>query len=230
MRKLVLFDIDGTMLNSGGAGRVAMERALCATFGTPGDRRYRYDGKTDKQIVRELMRLAGYPDAEIDARLPDVMQHYLSGLRDELTGGTRPVQLYDGVAPLVDAIHARPDVVLGLLTGNIEAGAYLKLAAVGLDVSRFVVNAFGSDHEVRAQLPGIAHQRMLNVFGVALAGHDVIVIGDTPSDITCGQALGVRAIAVATGRYSAHELHAHKPFAVFDSLVETDAVLQAIDA
>jgi phosphoglycolate phosphatase-like HAD superfamily hydrolase len=230
MRKLVLFDIDGTILNSSGAGRAAMERALDATFNTSGDRAYRYDGRTDKQIVREQMRGAGYSDVEIDAKMATVIQLYLDGLRDELASEGRYVKMYDGVASLIDTIDAREDTVLGLLTGNIQAGAHLKLTAVGLDTERFVVNAFGSDHEVRAELPGIAHQRMLNTFGVELAGRDVIIIGDTPSDVTCGQSLGARAIAVATGRYSVSDLRMHAPFAVFPTLADTKAVLQAIDA
>jgi phosphoglycolate phosphatase len=230
MKKLVLFDIDGTILNSSGAGRAAMERALDATFNTSGDSNYRYDGKTDRQIVREQMRDAGYSDAEIDAKMPAVMQLYLDGLRDELAREERTVRMYEGVAALIDTIAVRDDAVLGLLTGNIQAGARLKLAAVGLDTKRFVVNAFGSDHEVRAELPAIAHQRMRDTFGVALAGHDVIIIGDTPSDVTCGQSLGARAIAVATGRYSADELLTYGPFAVFPTLADTSAVLKTIYA
>jgi phosphoglycolate phosphatase-like HAD superfamily hydrolase len=230
VRKLILFDIDGTILNSSGAGRAAMERALDATFNTPGDSSYRYDGRTDRQIVREQMRGAGYSDAQIDARMPTVMQLYLDGLRDELTREGRTVKMYDGVAALIDTIAARDDAVLGLLTGNIQAGAHLKLATVGLDTGMFRVNAFGSDHELRAELPGIAHQRMRDTFGVALAGRDVIIIGDTPSDVTCGQTLGARAIAVATGRYSTNELQAYDPFAVFNTLADTSAVLKTIYA
>ena len=207
-----------------------MERALDATFNTPGDSDYRYDGRTDRQIVREQMRGAGYSDAEIDAKMPAVMQLYLDGLRDELAREGRTVRMYEGVAALIDTIATRDDAVLGLLTGNIQAGARLKLAAVGLDTERFIVNAFGSDHEARAELPAIAHQRMRNAFGVELAGHDVIIIGDTPSDVTCGQALGARAIAVATGRYSATELLAYEPFAVFPTLADTSAVLKTIYA
>jgi phosphoglycolate phosphatase-like HAD superfamily hydrolase len=230
MKTLVLFDIDGTILKSGGAGRGAMERALRDTFGTSGDQTYHYDGKTDRQIVRELMQRAGYSNAEIDTRMPKVIHRYLEVLRDEFAGGARAVTMYAGVGSLIDAVETRPDTVLGLLTGNIQQGAHLKLAAAGLDPGRFVVNAFGSDHEVRAELPAIAHQRMRETFGVALAGRDVVVIGDTPADVTCGRVLGARAIAVATGRYSVEELRAHDPFAVFETLADTRAVLDAIDA
>ncbi|HXC25430.1 MAG TPA: HAD hydrolase-like protein [Gemmatimonadaceae bacterium] len=228
MKTLVLFDIDGTILKSGGAGRLAMEQALLETFGMSGDPSYHYDGKTDRQIVRELLQGAGYDDAEIDAKMPVVLQRYLDALHDTFSSGARAVTIYDGVESLIDAVEARPDTVLGLLTGNILPGAHLKLGAAGLDTKRFVVNAFGSDHEVRAELPAIAHRRMHETFGVVLAGRDVVVIGDTPADISCGRALGARAIAVATGRYSVEDLRAHHPFAVFETLADTSAVLDAI--
>lgn len=230
MKTLVLFDIDGTILKSGGAGRAAMERALTAIFGTPGDPAYHYDGKTDRQIVRELMQRAGFSDAEIDAKMPMVIRRYLDELQAMVAKGGVNVTMYEGVASLIEAVDARDDLVLGLLTGNVEPGAHIKLTAAGVNVGRFVVNAFGSDHEVRAELPAIAHRRMQENFGVVLAGRDVVVIGDTPADISCGRALGARAIAVATGRYSVDELRTHEPFAVFETLADTRAVLDAIDA
>jgi phosphoglycolate phosphatase-like HAD superfamily hydrolase len=230
MRHLVLFDIDGTILKTGGAGRDAMEAALTTVFGTTGDPAYRYDGKTDMQIVRELMRGAGFSDAEIDARMGDVMRRYVEGLRERLAEPGRNIGMYPGVAALIDEIDAREDTVLGLLTGNVAPGARLKLEAVGLDFDRFRVNAFGSDHEVRGELPRIAHERMRETFGVELEGRDVVVIGDTPADIACGRSLGARAIAVATGRFSLDELREHQPHAAFADLSDMQAVLQAIAA
>ena len=228
MRHLVLLDIDGTILHSSGAGRAAMEAALTATFGSPGDAAVRYDGKTDRQIVREAMRGAGFSDADIDARMDQAIGRYVAGLPEQLRDPARGVGLYPGVAALIDAVHAHPDTVLGLLTGNVEPGARLKLASVGLDFSMFRVNAFGSDSEIRSELPAIAHGRMLTAFGVALRGRDVVVIGDTPADIDCGRALGARAIAVATGSYSVEELAAHDPYAVFADLGDTAAVMATI--
>jgi phosphoglycolate phosphatase len=228
MQHLVLFDIDGTILHSGGAGRDAMEYALATVFGTAGDSSMRYDGKTDKQIVRESMRAAGISDTEIDAHMEQVVSLYVATLPSRLGDPERHVGLYPGVAELIAAVHARDDSVLGLLTGNVESGARLKLAAVGLDFEQFRINAFGSDNEVRGALPAIAHRRMQDAFGVTLGGRDVVVIGDTPADISCGRALGARAIAVATGSYSVDELKAHHPYAVFQDLSDTDAVMAAI--
>ncbi|HEY5087121.1 MAG TPA: haloacid dehalogenase-like hydrolase [Gemmatimonadaceae bacterium] len=228
MQQLVLFDIDGTILHSGGAGRDAMEHALAATFGTPGDPSMRYDGKTDKQIVRESMRAAGFSDRDIDARVDEAMALYVATLPSRLGDPKRGVGMHPGIAALIEAVSRRAGCVLGLLTGNVEAGARLKLAAVGLDFDQFRINAFGSDNEVRGELPAIAHRRMQDAFGVALAGRDVIVIGDTPADIDCGRSLGARAIAVATGWYSVEDLKAHRPYAVFADLRDTEAVLEAI--
>ena len=104
--RVVLFDIDGTLLLSGGAGRVAMEGALREVFGTAGPREYRYDGKTDKLIVRETMRLSGFADAEIDARMDAVLELYVARLREALGEGTRRAYTLPGVREIVDAVAA----------------------------------------------------------------------------------------------------------------------------
>ena len=226
--RLVLFDIDGTILRSDGAGRRAMEDALERVFGTTGDAGYHYDGKTDRQIVRELMRRAGHDDDTIDARMPVLLDDYLAGLRRELASGERQTVLLPGVAELLDALEARDDVVLGLLTGNLEQGARAKLDAVGLAFDRFRVCAFGSDHEHRPALPAVARRRALERLGLEVAGERMIVVGDTPADIECGRELGARAVAVATGRYDTAALRAHGPAAVFPDLRDTRAVMDAI--
>jgi len=228
--KLVLFDIDGTILWSDGAGRRAMQRALTDAFGTSGDASYRYDGKTDMQIVRDLMRNEGYSDALIDARMNALLDEYVSSLHEELRSGATHIERFGGVVELIEALEARPDRRVGLLTGNIEVGAGAKLRAVGIDPGRFRVNAFGSDHEVRGELPAIAQRRAREELGLHVQGDAIVIIGDTPADIECGRAIGARAIAVATGRYSVDDLAAHSPFAVFPDLADTAAVLRAIDA
>ncbi len=226
--RLVLFDIDGTLLNSGGMGRAAMQRALGAVFGSPGHPSYRYDGKTDKQIVRDTMRLEGHSDAHIDARMEKLIGIYLDGLRIGARSGKFHVRPLEGVVEILDALEARNDVVLGLLTGNIEPGARVKLSAAGIDPDRFRINAFGSDHEDRPQLPGIAQRRASETLGLDIAGERLVVIGDTPADIDCGRALGARAIGVASGHYTVEQLQAHAPYAVFPSLGDTPKVLETI--
>jgi len=156
--KLVLFDIDGTILWSDGAGRRAMTEALVNVFGGAGPTDYRYDGKTDPQIVRDLMRADGHTDDTIDQRIDPLMQRYLGGLERELAGGTR-AHVFDGVRDLLDLLEERGDIILGLLTGNLREGAAIKLRAAGIDIGRFKVCAFGSDHHARAELPALAQRR-----------------------------------------------------------------------
>ena len=225
--KLVLFDIDGTILWSDGAGRRAMTEALTTVFGGAGPTDYHYDGKTDPQIVRDLMRASGHTDETIDERIDPLMQRYLGGLERELAGGTR-AHVFDGVRELLDLLEARGDIILGLLTGNLRAGAAIKLRAANIDVDRFKVCAFGSDHHARAELPALAQQRAKGDLGLEIPGDRIYVIGDTPADITCGHAIGARAIAVATGRYTPEELARHHPFALFSSLADTEAVMRVI--
>lgn len=229
MHRLVLFDIDGTLLHSHGAGRRAMEAALLDAFGTKGSPAYRYDGKTDRQIVRDLMRAEGFEDALIDARMPDVMTAYVTGLQREIASPHTKVEAITGVMPLLDALVDRAHCIVGLLTGNLEPGAQHKLTAAGIGFSRFAVGAFGSDHEVRAELPAIAQQRARERLGLDVEGSAMVIIGDTPSDIQCGRPIGARAIAVATGHYTVDALTEHEPDAVFSDLRDTDAVLAAID-
>jgi phosphoglycolate phosphatase-like HAD superfamily hydrolase len=149
-------------------------------------------------------------------------------LKSELASGNRNVLLLDGVRELLDVLEQQENVVIGLLTGNIHQGAQAKLSAAGIDPSRFRVNAFGSDHEHRPQLPAVAQQRAKELLGRHIEGNRLVVIGDTPADIQCGEEIGARAIAVATGRYSVEELSAFNPYAVFESLADTAAVLESI--
>ncbi|MFN8716861.1 MAG: HAD family hydrolase [Gemmatimonadaceae bacterium] len=226
--KVVLFDIDGTLLRTDGAGRRAMEHALRTVFGVGGDPSYRYDGKTDRQITREQMRAAGFEDAEIDRRLPDVLDTYVAHLTADLTARPEQAQLCAGIPLLLARLRTMPGITLGLLTGNIEEGARQKLRAVDVAWDQFVVTAFGSDHEHRPALPAVAQHRARTLLGRDVPGHRMVIIGDTPADIHCGRALNVRAIGVATGHYSVSDLSAHDPAAVFPTLEATESVIEAI--
>lgn len=228
--KLVLFDIDGTLVWTDGAGRRAIHHALTEVFGSIGPPDYRFDGKTDPQIVRDLMRFVGFDDDHIDARLQAVFDRYVEQLRVELTAPDYHPRVMPGVFELLDALESRSGVVLGLLTGNLLEGARAKLQSVGIDPARFRVGAFGSDHEERPSLPEVARRRFREQLGVDIHGSDCVIIGDTPADVTCGRAVGARAIGVATGRYGIDELMRHGAAAVFEDLSDTAAVVAEVMA
>jgi phosphoglycolate phosphatase-like HAD superfamily hydrolase len=232
--KLVLFDIDGTLLWTDGAGRRAIHQALLDAAGTAGPiDTYRFDGKTDPQIVRELLTLADHPkkaDAELVA---EVCRRYVGLLERELAKQTQRTRLFPGVGELLQALLPREqggDALVGLLTGNVREGAALKLRSAGLPPERFAVGAFGSDSHRRPDLPAIAARRAAERTGTPVAGRDVVIIGDTPDDVACGRPIGARTVAVATGFYDVAALEAAGAAAAFASLADTAAVMDAIFA
>jgi phosphoglycolate phosphatase len=229
VNRLVLFDIDGTILLSAGAGRRAITAALAQEVGDPAAfQRVRFDGKTDPQIVRELLESAGHAPPHSEERVQAVCTRYVALLEEELVGSGRRIRLLPGFPAILDRLEAIEGVVLGLLTGNLARGAALKLRAAGLAPERFRVGAFGSDSGHRPDLPPIAAQRAAPLFGRIPSGEDVVIIGDTPADIACGSGIGARAVAVATGSYRVAELAACSPHAVFRDLGDVDAAIAAI--
>ena len=225
--KLVLFDLDSTLLWTDGAGRRAIHRALVEVLGTAGPiDGFRFDGRTDGEIVSRLAEGAGL--APTGALVDAVLERYVACLQDELAQPTQRTTVYPGVGTLLDALDARADCVPGLLTGNVRTGAKLKLASGGLDIERFRIGAFGSDSAHRPDLPAVAQRRAREELGLDLRGHEIVVIGDTPADVTCGNGIGARAIGVATGSYSVAELMEAGAFAAFENLSSTSEVLDAV--
>lgn len=232
MRKLILFDIDGTLLWTDGAGRRAIHAALRAELGLDGPfDGVRFDGKTDPQIVRELLAAARPDEDDVpESRIAAICRRYVELLRTELDARERTMRVFPGVVDLLDRIDARADALVGLLTGNLMDGAILKLRAAGIPPERFRVGAYGSDAADRSALPAIAVERAAPLMGRTPRRDEVVIIGDTPNDMVCGQALGVRAIGVATGNYAADVLRAAGGHAVFESFADPDPVLAAIYA
>ncbi|HEX8394285.1 MAG TPA: HAD hydrolase-like protein [Longimicrobium sp.] len=227
MRRLVLFDIDGTLLNAGGAGKRAVTQALHEVYGETGAvERYNMAGRTDPQILREVLGQAGLDEERIQAGMDAFWDVYIRVLRDTLDPSA--VKALPGAAALVDRVEAADETVLGLLTGNVLEGARIKVDAAGLGFERFQVGAYGSDHGDRAQLPAIAVRRAKERTGVEFSRKQIVIIGDTPFDISCGEALGVRTIATATGTYDREALAACHPDHLFDDLADTEAVWRAI--
>lgn len=224
--RLVLFDVDGTLITAHGAGRAAMAQALHEVYGTTGPvDAYDFRGRTDPEIVAGLMRAAGVPEATVRARLPACLAAYVRALAPEVA--RRGVRVMPGVPTLLAALAGRADVLVGLLTGNVEAGARVKLEPTGL-WPFFRLGAYGSDDADRRRLPAVARARARALAGGEIPFERVTIVGDTPLDVDCARACGARAVAVATGWHSADELRACAPDHVFADCSDVEAVLAAL--
>lgn len=225
--RVICFDIDGTLIRTDGAGRRAIQRALVEVIGTTGPiDKLRFDGRTDGEIVMRLAEGAGIePTTDLISR---VLARYEMLLPEELARPGFRTTVYPGVNDAIDALERRADALLGLLTGNIAGGARLKLGAAGIQFDRFRIGAFGSDHHIRAELPEFARRRAADHIGRDVAGSDLVIIGDTPADMTCGTGIGARAIGVATAAYSVDQLMEAGACVAFQDLSDTAAVLDAI--
>jgi phosphoglycolate phosphatase-like HAD superfamily hydrolase len=232
--RLILFDIDGTLLWTDGAGRRAIHRALLDEMGTAGPiEGYRFDGKTDPQIVRELMELAGHPECNSEDRITAVCTRYVELLTAELAKPSQATRIYPGIKDLLTALEpyeADARALVGLLTGNVQHGAALKLRSAGLDFERFGVGAFGSDSHYRPHLPAIAARRAEQRTGRSFTGADIVIVGDTPDDVACARPVSARTVGVGTGYYSAAQLRDAGATHAFDNLGDTAAVIQALFA
>jgi phosphoglycolate phosphatase len=200
--RLVLFDIDGTLLKGGRHLRQWLGESLMSVYGRVGDiAGLSFAGKTDPQIVGELMRGAGVPEERIVELLPALKQVYLQRLQENLTASD--MQLLPEVVAVLDSLGGAPDVTLGLLTGNWEQGARSKLSC--FDLNRFFpFGAFGDDRTDRTDLPPVALERAVQFEGHRFSRQETLIVGDSPLDIACARAHGIRAAAVATG-YSSRE-------------------------
>ncbi len=206
--RLVLFDIDGTLIHTGGAGVRAFARAFETEFGLRhGTEQMRFAGRTDSGLVREFLTRHGMdPTPENFRRFFDSYVHWLDHHLHELAGSACP-----GVDQWLTELAALPQPpLLGLLTGNIRLGAQIKLRHYGL-WEPFRTGGFGDDHEDRNEIARVAKARGSQRLGHELRGDEILVIGDTPLDIACGRAIGARCLAVATGGSKLDELQAHRP-------------------
>lgn len=224
MRTLVLFDIDGTLVE-GGPAKGAFHHALLDVYGRAGPIDiHEFSGKTDPQIARELLRLDGLVDSDIDNGFQRLWDVYLGELEARL--GSNPMTILPGVGALVEALDAAGDVAVGLVTGNIVGGARLKLGSVGLP--SWPVGGFGSDHEFRNELPGIAVRRAADAWGVPFPADRVVIVGDTPRDVECGRHHGSRTVGVATGNFTVDVLADAGAHRVLESFQDLDETLAAV--
>lgn len=222
--KLFLFDIDGTLLLTGRAGEHALRLGIKERFGVDDDlSSISFAGSTDSAIVRQMFAAHGIPATP--ENITDLLDGYVRHLARELP--RREGRVLPGIVALLEALHAREDCVLGLLTGNIEKGAQLKLSHYGV-WDYFEFGAYADDHIDRNKLGPVARARAAEKHGISFAPADVFVLGDTPKDIDCARSAGFVAVAIATGSYGKDELAAHRPDFLFEDLSDTQGVLQTL--
>lgn len=221
--KIILFDIDGTLVRTGGAGKLAMESALCAAFGVDAVRdTVEYSGRTDRAIAADLLAAHGrVPSPANVAALQAAYQDRLpAALRD------RPGEVLPGIRELLAAVAGRADVLVGLLTGNARAGARLKLDHYGL-WEVFACGGFGDDVLDRDDVARAAVADAARHLGRAVDPGELWVIGDTPLDVGCARAVGATAVAVCTGWHPRAELADCRPDHLFDDLSDHAGLLAA---
>ncbi len=223
-KKLFLFDIDGTLLLTGGAGEHALRLALKDGFGVDDDlSAISFAGSTDSAIARQIFAAHDISDTpENIARLFDGYAHHLAWELPKREGRVLP-----GIIALLDELRAREDCVLGLLTGNIERGAELKLTHYGV-WDYFEFGAFADDHTDRNRLGPVAHLRAVEKHGTNFEAANIFVLGDTTRDIDCARAAGFVAVAIATGGCDAARLAAHNPDFLFENLADTQGVMDVL--
>lgn len=228
-RRLLLFDVDNTLVHTRGAGRAAMRTALEEVYGETGDiEGFEFSGRTDPGIVRGLLRPLGRGDAWIDERLERLWIRYLEALERELADRRPDLGPCPGVPGLLARLEEDGRFVSALVTGNLEEGAWRKLHACGLDGGLPAFGAFGSDSERREELPPLALRRARRRTGIRFDPEDAWVIGDTPEDIRAARASGTRVAAVATGHHPEEELRRLDADLVLPDLRDPDALLAAL--
>ena len=228
MPKLVLFDIDGTLIRDDGAAREAFAEAIREVFDYEEPlARFDFSGRTDPQITFMILEETGIEKDRVEQGLESLWTHYLAGLEKRVS--RECVHVMPGVERLLDALEDHGDVTLALLTGNIEPGARIKLSPHDLN-RYFPFGAFGSDSPRREDLPPIAVARAEQHNGQRFAERDVVIIGDSIYDVRCGVPHGAKSIAVATGVTAAEKLRAEHPDYFFDTLEDVDRVVEAVMA
>jgi phosphoglycolate phosphatase-like HAD superfamily hydrolase len=225
--KLLLFDIDGTLLHSGGAGRRAMDRAFEEVYRIPdGFHGIEMAGKTDTVILQEALRKHGISERQEEVEA--FKQRYFELLRDEIRAHSLRQRVMPGIRRLLDRLSKHPEVTLGLLTGNWRESGLIKLRHFGL-ADYFKLGAFAEDAPSRDELVPVAVERFRQLTGKTPKAEDVWVIGDTPRDVACARPHSARAIAVATGNFSLEELAAAKPDALFPDFSDLETFLMLLE-
>jgi len=220
---VLLFDVDGTLVTTCGAGRRAIERAFELRHGTKEIVNFSFGGMTDKAIVRDALLALSQKyatQADMEREMDDMLRFYLEVLVEEVA--RTPIRIHDGMVRAMDLADARSDVALGLGTGNIRKGAEIKLGCVGI-FHRFSFGGFGDDSIDRPTLLMAGARRGADKLGLPIQDCRIVVIGDTPRDIAGAKAIGAESIAVATGMHDIAELKQCDPTAAFANLADPRA-------
>ena len=225
--RLVLWDVDGTLVDSARLGRDAFYDAFERVVGHPPREPVPFAGRTDLEIAHDMFEGSGVRDGEaLLDRFEEELVSAMAARLDQLTATGRAMP---GTAEALERLHGEPGVIQSLLTGNVERNAMLKLEPFGLARwIEFGCGGYGSDHRVRGELVAIARARTERAHGVTIEPADVVLIGDTPLDVAAAREGGARAVAVATGPYDEDELAASGADAVLPDLADTDRVARTI--
>jgi len=228
MNKLILFDIDGTLLLIDNVADLAFRAMTTEVYGLECTfREISYAGKTDPQILEEVLTLHGFDDATIWFRYEASVEKYCAYFDYYANRNSYQVTVYPGVIPLITELQKMPQMHCAILTGNLEYTGWRKLELAGLR-HYFAFGAFGSDSRVRSELVGVAVSRAAVNCGISFSGKDIVILGDSPHDVECGKPYGAPSIAVATGHKNLEELKRHKPDYAFKDLGDYEKVIEVL--
>ncbi len=225
-KKLVLFDIDGTLVRVRGISRQSLIDALREVFGTEGTAAtHNFAGKLDSVIIKEVMRATGLNDSDIQKGFEEAKRRYIQNFKQHAQ--REHIEVMAGIYELVEKLAREESVVLALLTGNFEESGRHKLALPELN-DYFAFGAFADDADTRNALPAVAVRRAFERTGIRFTGKDVVIIGDTEHDVNCAKVLNSKCIAVATGHYTVSQLQAFNPDYTFENFANVETAFEAI--
>ncbi len=226
-KKLILFDIDGTLIYPGNGAKNALKKTIYKNFGINPKVTYNNTaGKTDRWIMRDILKEAGIDQKIIKDKMEDITADYLIFIKEEYNKDN-DAKVYPGVHELLEKLNEMENIYLGLLTGNIEQGARVKLAPFDLN-KYFMFGAFGSDGIYREELVDIALKKAEKLYGISFFGKNIIIIGDTVNDVTCGRKVGAKSIAIARHPEFIEKIKEAEPDFLFNGFEDTSKLIEAI--
>ena len=226
-KKLVLFDIDGTMIYPGNGAKRALSKVIFKQFGIKVNVTYgNTAGRTDRWIIKDIVKRAGVNNCLIDEKMNDVINDYLILIKEEYNK-ENDAKIFPGVVEVLEELSKNENIYLSLMTGNMEKGARIKLSPFGIN-KYFPFGAFGEDAIYRDELAEVAVKKAKDLYGISFYGSNLVIIGDTANDVLCGKKFNARSIAIVRRPEYLEEIRKAKPDYLFTGFEETDKVLNAI--